>query len=92
MQRPDVLDRRPQPHRRGHPGVTTELGQRGYAHEFVDRYMSWADTAGVSCLAWAWNTWDCAGGPALLRRDGNPTAYGSGIKARLAALAVGRSG
>jgi len=87
-----VLDRRPQPHRRGHPGVTTELGQRGCAHEFVDRYMSWADTAGVSCLAWAWNTWDCAGGPALLRRDGNPTAYGAGIKAHLAALAAGRSG
>jgi len=74
------------------PVVTTELGQRGCAHEFVDRYMSWADTAGVSYLAWAWNTWDCAGGPALLRLDGNPTAYGAGIKAHLAALAAGRSG
>jgi endoglucanase len=73
------------------PVVTAELGQRGCAHDFVDRYMRWADGAGVSYLAWAWNAWDCAGGPGLIRRDGSPTAYGAGVKAHLAALAAGRT-
>ena len=73
------------------PVVTAELGQRSCAHDFVDRYMRWADGAGVSHLAWARNAWDCAGGPALIRGDGSPTAYGAGVKAHLAALAADRA-
>jgi hypothetical protein len=73
------------------PVVTTELGQRGCAHGFIDRFMRWADGAGVSYLAWAWNAWDCAGGPALIRRDGSPTPYGAGFKAHLARLAAART-
>jgi hypothetical protein len=71
------------------PVVTTELGQRGCRHDFIDRYMRWADAAGVSYLAWTWNPWDCAAGSALIGTDGRPTSYGAGFRAHLARLARG---
>ena len=46
------------------PVVTGEIGEDDCAHAFVDRYMQWADDAGVSYLGWAWNTW---GEPTLAR-------------------------
>jgi endoglucanase len=69
------------------PVVTGELGQRGCAHGFVDRFMRWADPAGVSYLGWGWNTADCSGFPALIADfSGRPTRYGAGLRAHLAAL------
>jgi endoglucanase len=32
------------------PTVTTELGETGCSHEFVNSFMNWADSAGVSYL------------------------------------------
>ena len=73
------------------PAVTTELGETDCASGFVDAYMDWADAAGVSYLAWTWDTWDCAGGPALIRSyDGEPTAFGAGFRDHLALLAQSR--
>ena len=69
------------------PVVTGELGQRGCAHTFVDRFMAWADRAGVSYLGWGWNKADCDGFPALISDfDGTPTRYGEGLRAHLAGL------
>jgi hypothetical protein len=46
--------------------------------------MSWLDQAGVGYLAWTWNTWDCGGGPALIKDyDGTPTDFGRGVMEHL---------
>lgn len=74
------------------PVVTGELGETDCGHAFIDRYMAWADAAGVSYVGWAWNTWDCGKGPALISAyDGTPTGFGVGFRDHLAALASSRS-
>jgi endoglucanase len=66
------------------PLVTGELGENDCAHGFVDMYMPWADSLGISYLGWTWNVWDCASGPAMITAyDGTPTAFGAGLKAHL---------
>ncbi|MDP9345064.1 MAG: glycoside hydrolase family 5 protein [Actinomycetota bacterium] len=70
------------------PVVTTELGQRACSGAFIDRFMDWADSAGVSYIGWAWNPSGCAA-PALIRSwDGQPTASGARLRARLVRLAA----
>jgi hypothetical protein len=70
-----------------YPVVTGELGENDCAHGFIDSYMTWADSAGVSYLGWAWNTADCKGFPALVTDYmGTPTAYGAGLQAHLATV------
>ena len=69
------------------PLVTGELGENDCAHGYLDSLLPWLDTAGASYLAWTWNTWNCASGPALITSyDGTPTAFGAGYKAHLASL------
>ena len=66
------------------PILVGELGENDCAHGFIDDFMGWADARGVSYLGWAWNVWDCRGGPALIRDyDGTPTDFGAGFKAHL---------
>ncbi len=66
------------------PLVAGEIGENDCGHAFVDGYMTWADRHGVSYLGWAWNTWDCNRGPALITSyDGTPTAYGEGLRRHL---------
>ena len=49
--------------------------------------MTWADAHGVGYLGWTWNAWDCSSGPALISDyTGTPTAFGQGLKTRLAAV------
>ena len=68
------------------PVVTTELGEADCSDAFVNRFMSWADKAGVSYLGWSWNPAGCRA-PALIRSwGGKPTAYGEGLRAHLAML------
>jgi hypothetical protein len=63
--------------------IATEFGQGGCSHAFIDRFMNWADSSGVSYLAWTWNLFGC-GAPALISSwDGTPTAYGDGVRAHL---------
>jgi endoglucanase len=70
----------------GVPVVATELGQRDCSDGFVDRFMNWADSAGVSYLGWSWNPFGCAA-PALIRSwDGRPTASGERLRAHLLSL------
>ena len=66
------------------PVVATELGQRACSARFMDQFMNWADSAGVSYLGWSWNPAGC-GAPALIRSwDGEPTASGERLRAHLA--------
>ncbi|HEY6462372.1 MAG TPA: cellulase family glycosylhydrolase [Polyangiaceae bacterium] len=67
-----------------HPVVTGEMGENDCAHGFIDTFMPWADTNGVSYLGWTWNQWDCSSGPALITGyDGSTTGFGAGLKAHL---------
>ena len=68
------------------PVVTTELGEADCRHAFIDRYMSWADSAGVSYLGWAWNPHGCRAPGLLTSWEGQPTAYGEGLRAHLIRL------
>jgi hypothetical protein len=78
------------------PVVTGEFGENGCTDTYDLSYMPWADAHGVSYLGWAWDStgppsnWSCSNGPALITNyDGQPTAYGVGLKDHLAALAAG---
>lgn len=65
------------------PVITTELGQRVCAGPFMDRFMSWADDAGVSYLGWTWHPDGCAA-PALIRSwAAQPTGSGEELLAHL---------
>ncbi len=69
------------------PVVTTELGEDDCSHAFIDRFMSWADSAGVSYLGWSWNPSACT---ALITSwDGQPSAYGQGLRTHLIKLRSG---
>jgi hypothetical protein len=69
------------------PLSLTEIGENDCAHGFIDTLMSWADARGVGYLGWTWNTWPCTSGPALITDyNGTPTAFGQGLKDRLATV------
>jgi endoglucanase len=71
------------------PVVTGEVGEDDCATSFIDRYLPWADHAGVSYLAWTWDVWDCRSGPALVTDyNGTPTGFGIGYRDHLATLAA----
>lgn len=82
------------------PIVSGEIGESGCTDTYIDTYMPWADSHGISYLGWTWDStrapshWNCSGGPALIKSyNGTPTAYGVGLKDHLAALAAApRSG
>jgi hypothetical protein len=70
------------------PLVAGEIGENTCSHGFVDQVMKWFDDRGLSYLGWTWNTWDCSSGPSLISSyDGTPTAYGTGLRDHLRALA-----
>ena len=66
------------------PILIGEFGEQGCRHEFVDRLMPWADTkhrVGIGYLAWTWNDWPTCDGPTLIENpQGDPTAYGAGVR------------
>jgi hypothetical protein len=67
------------------PLALTEIGENDCAHGFVDGLMNWADSHAVGYLGWTWNNWDCSTGPSLISDyTGTATAYGQGLKDRLA--------
>jgi len=69
------------------PVLTGEMGEQDCAHGFIDGYMSWADSKGISYLGWAWNVQNCNSFPALITAtDGTPTAFGQGLKDHLATM------
>lgn len=69
------------------PVVTGEVGENDCAHSYVDAYMTWADSKGISYLGWTWNPWDCGNGPALISDwAGTATPFGAGLHDHLASL------
>ncbi len=72
------------------PLLTGEMGEFDCGQSFIDRYMSWADTTGISYLGWAWDAgWSCSNGPALITSwIGTPTAYGVGLEDHLRTLVM----
>jgi hypothetical protein len=78
------------------PVVTGELGENDCADGFIDQYMAWADSVGVSYLGWTWDAtdsgWSCSNGPALITDyDGVATSFGVGLQAHLLSLGGGGS-
>jgi len=78
------------------PVVTGELGENDCADGFIDQYMTWADSVGVSYLGWTWDAtdtgWSCSNGPALITDyDGAATSFGVGLQAHLLGLGGGGS-
>ncbi len=71
------------------PLVAGELGENDCGHSFIDTTMNWLDAHGGGYVGWSWNTANCANGPALITDyTGSPTAFGQGLQAHLAALAM----
>jgi endoglucanase len=74
------------------PVVAGELGEYDCLHGYIDDFMSFADSNGISYLGWAWDAvapggWQCGSGPALIESyDGAPTAFGVGLRDHLAGL------
>jgi endoglucanase len=76
-----------------YPVVAAELGEKDCAHQWLDGFMRWADDAGISYLAWTWDTWPDCGNPVLISSyQGTPTAYGAGYRDHLALLARDQPG
>jgi endoglucanase len=74
------------------PVVTGEIGETDCSASWINSYMTWADSHGISYLAWAWDAgggWSCSSGPGLFNSyDGTPNVYGTGYRSHLAALAT----
>lgn len=71
------------------PIVTTELGEHDCGSSFINSYFNWADSRGISYVGWAWNTYDCAGGPALIQdKSGTPTVFGTAMRDHFISLAA----
>jgi endoglucanase len=72
------------------PVVTSELGEGDCTSRYIDPYMRWADSKGISYLGWAWYTaddTDCYNGPTLIRDyTGVPTRFGKGLREHLREL------
>jgi endoglucanase len=72
------------------PVVVGELGQTDCRHDYIDKFMRWADRLGISYLGWAWNAkggWTCRGGPSLIENyRGKPSGFGVGLRNHLLKL------
>ncbi|GAC1402074.1 MAG: hypothetical protein NVSMB65_19300 [Chloroflexota bacterium] len=69
------------------PLIVGEIGEYDCGHSYIDTLMAWLDSRHIGYLAWTWDTWDCAGGPALISTyTGQPTEFGIGYQTHLAAL------
>jgi endoglucanase len=67
-----------------YPVLAGEIGEFDCEDHFIDQFMNWSDANDVSYLGWAWNTFDCSSGPALIAdTNGTPTAFGQGLYERL---------
>jgi hypothetical protein len=66
------------------PVVAGEIGETDCADDTVDIFLPWADSHGVSYLAWAWFVGECASYPSLISSyNGTPTNFGIGYREHL---------
>jgi len=70
------------------PVLVTEMGENDCQAGFVESLMTWLDHQNsTGYLAWTWNTWDCANGPALITSySGTATNFGAGFKQYISRL------
>jgi endoglucanase len=72
------------------PVVVGELGQTDCRHDYIDKWMRWADRRGISYFGWAWDAkggWTCHAGPSLIQNyRGKPTGFGIGFRDHLRKL------
>jgi endoglucanase len=72
------------------PVVVGELGQTDCRHDYIDKWMRWADRRGISYFGWAWDAkdgWTCHAGPSLIQNyRGKPTGFGIGFRDHLLEL------
>ncbi len=80
------------------PVITGGFGDTDCSHDYSDSWMAFADSIGISYLAWTWNTTADYGGchNALLDGidayyTGQPTGFGVGVRDHLRALAAQRN-
>ena len=65
------------------PVVTAELGERvdgsSCGHTFLDSYLTYARSNGLSYMAWTWDTWNrCS--TLIQDYNGTPTAFGAAYR------------
>jgi endoglucanase len=67
------------------PVVLGEFGEEGCGFTYMQTLANWADSHGVSYLAWTWNAWGCTTGAVLIKDyAGTPEpGVGEGYKAQL---------
>jgi hypothetical protein len=71
------------------PIVVGELGDSDCTHNFIDKFMPWADSHGLSYVGWGWVTSNCADEPALVSNyNGTPTNFGIGFRDHVKALGL----
>ena len=69
------------------PVVIGEVGEHDCGSALMMPLLRWADSAGVSYLAWSWLTGRCAAEPALITGyDGTPSGAGAGLRDHLLGL------
>ena len=70
-----------------YPIVMGEIGDSDCSHKFIDQLMPWADSHGISYLAWSWIVGNCSGEPSLITNyNGTPSNYGIGYRDHLLSL------
>jgi endoglucanase len=69
------------------PLVTAELGENDCRGTFVDSYLTFAGSHGISFLAWTWNTTPTCGA-LITSYQGTPTAYGFVYREHVSGLAI----
>jgi endoglucanase len=80
----DCWTRTFEPVARSVPVVVTEVGQRECSADFIERFMSWADSSRISYIGWGWNPAGCSA-PSLIRSwSGKPTVSGVRFREHLA--------
>jgi hypothetical protein len=74
------------------PVVTGEFGEYDCSSKYSNKYMKFADKAGLSYLGWAWDaispgSWQCTTPALIVNYGGTPSRAGNGLHSHLASLA-----
>jgi hypothetical protein len=62
------------------PVITGEFGDKSNGTGFASSYMSWADSKGISYIAWSWFVGTPSTPPLLSAYDGAPSTWGATVK------------
>jgi endoglucanase len=73
------------------PVVAGEFGEYDCATSYSDSFMTFADTAGISYLGWAWDAispggWSCSGPALITNYNGTPSGEGVALRSHLSLL------